>query len=267
MIICLKKHRMVKSHTNRYTWLMNDVSVAKNLHHASVSLEDLVQHLPGLIVVMDENSKFILSNRNTALDFGYSTESSMLGVDAHGMKCPAAECADEFIKQDKLVMATEKELSILDIHEYARGDHKLLLTKKKPFYQNNQLAGTICHCMEIDSVNLQRITATLIQQDKAYLPKSNKHERSYTVGVLHGEKNLSPRESECLFYLLRGKTMKEIGKALSISPRTVETHLEHIKQKLGCATRGEMTDYAILNGFLAYIPESVLKSNYSILLD
>ena len=43
---------------------------------------------------------------------------------------------------------------------------------------------------------------------------------------------LTKREMEILAWLSRGKTNTEIGLALSISPRTVKKHLEHIYSKL-----------------------------------
>jgi DNA-binding CsgD family transcriptional regulator len=43
---------------------------------------------------------------------------------------------------------------------------------------------------------------------------------------------LTRREAEILAWLSQGKTNVEIGLALSISPRTVKKHLEHIYSKL-----------------------------------
>ena len=51
---------------------------------------------------------------------------------------------------------------------------------------------------------------------------------------------LSRREIECIAGLLSGKTMKEIGKILFLSPRTVECYLRSIKGKLDCHTKSEL---------------------------
>ncbi|HLD17228.1 MAG TPA: helix-turn-helix transcriptional regulator [Coxiellaceae bacterium] len=42
---------------------------------------------------------------------------------------------------------------------------------------------------------------------------------------------LTPREADCLHYLSKGCSYKAIAKKMAISPRTVEDHLNHIKQK------------------------------------
>ncbi|MNR76129.1 Response regulator PleD [compost metagenome] len=48
---------------------------------------------------------------------------------------------------------------------------------------------------------------------------------------------LTPRETEVLSWLAKGKTNRDIGEILKMSPRTVSKHLEHIFEKLGVETR------------------------------
>lgn len=46
--------------------------------------------------------------------------------------------------------------------------------------------------------------------------------------------NLTKRQSECLYYLSHGMTLKEIARELMLSPRTVEHYLEAAKIKWNC---------------------------------
>ncbi|CAN5606386.1 response regulator transcription factor [soil metagenome] len=48
---------------------------------------------------------------------------------------------------------------------------------------------------------------------------------------------LTPRETEVLSWLAKGKTNRDIGEIIGMSPRTVNKHLEHIFEKLGVETR------------------------------
>ncbi|KRB67962.1 response regulator transcription factor [Noviherbaspirillum sp. Root189] len=48
---------------------------------------------------------------------------------------------------------------------------------------------------------------------------------------------LTPRETEVLSWLAKGKTNRDIADILGMSPRTVNKHLEHIFVKLGVETR------------------------------
>ncbi|AVS86969.1 DNA-binding response regulator, partial [Paracidovorax avenae] len=49
--------------------------------------------------------------------------------------------------------------------------------------------------------------------------------------------DLTPRETEVLSWIAKGKTNRDIADILGMSPRTVNKHLEHIFEKLGVETR------------------------------
>jgi len=61
---------------------------------------------------------------------------------------------------------------------------------------------------------------------------------------------LSPREVEVLTLLARGLGNPEIGAVLTLSPRTVATHVEHILAKLGCPTRVAAASKAVAEGIV-----------------
>lgn len=55
---------------------------------------------------------------------------------------------------------------------------------------------------------------------------------------------LTPRETEVLSWLAKGKTNRDIADILGMSPRTVNKHLEHVFEKLGVETRSAATAIA-----------------------
>ncbi len=61
---------------------------------------------------------------------------------------------------------------------------------------------------------------------------------------------LSDREKEVVKQIAMGKTNKEIGEALFISPHTVITHRKNITKKLGIKTVSGLTVFAILNNLI-----------------
>jgi len=56
---------------------------------------------------------------------------------------------------------------------------------------------------------------------------------------------LTPREAEVLFWVIKGKTSRDIGDILGTSPRTVNKHLEHVFEKLGVETRTAAASVAL----------------------
>jgi DNA-binding NarL/FixJ family response regulator len=58
---------------------------------------------------------------------------------------------------------------------------------------------------------------------------------------------LSKREEEVLILIAQGKSLKEIGEELFISAKTVETHKQHVQEKLGLKNVAQLVKYAFDN--------------------
>lgn len=63
--------------------------------------------------------------------------------------------------------------------------------------------------------------------------------------VLQKTLSISSRESEVLLWVSRGKSNREIGEILTISPRTVDKHIAQIFAKLGVANRASAAARAV----------------------
>jgi two-component system invasion response regulator UvrY len=70
----------------------------------------------------------------------------------------------------------------------------------------------------------------------------------------NGEKSpievLSEREFGVFIQLAKGLSVNQIAELLTISPRTVGTHLYNVKQKLGAANQAELTLIAVRPGLI-----------------
>jgi DNA-binding NarL/FixJ family response regulator len=72
-----------------------------------------------------------------------------------------------------------------------------------------------------------------------------------TIDVLSkgGEEGpLTPRESEVVALIAAGASTREIAEGLGVSVKTVETHRQHIMQKLGFHKVTEIVHYAVRKG-------------------
>ncbi|QTC89221.1 MULTISPECIES: helix-turn-helix transcriptional regulator [Brevundimonas] len=61
---------------------------------------------------------------------------------------------------------------------------------------------------------------------------------------------LSPRESECLIWVSRGKSSSDVGAIVGLSPRTVDSYLEKVCAKLRVRTRIEAVAVAVRTGLI-----------------
>jgi len=91
--------------------------------------------------------------------------------------------------------------------------------------------------------------------------------RTYVTSIIAGElmksyKNghssqtevfgkLTPRQREVLQMLAEGKAVKEIGRILHISTRTVEFHKYHMMKELEIETNAELVQFAIKHGIIS----------------
>lgn len=75
---------------------------------------------------------------------------------------------------------------------------------------------------------------------KDYAGKSNEDRSAFSI--------LSQREREVLQLFSEGKTTKQIGRCLHISPKTVEAHRLRIMSKLEINNIAQLTKYAIQEG-------------------
>jgi DNA-binding NarL/FixJ family response regulator len=62
--------------------------------------------------------------------------------------------------------------------------------------------------------------------------------------------DLTEREIEILRHIARGGTMKAVARALGISPKTVDNHIQHIYPKLEVKTRAGAVLFAIEHGIV-----------------
>ena len=67
---------------------------------------------------------------------------------------------------------------------------------------------------------------------------------------------LTPREAEVLQLLCRGEPNRAIAAALFVSPKTVDTHVQHIYEKLGVSTRAAAAMFAMRHGLISEVPDA-----------
>ncbi|MGB9104413.1 MAG: response regulator transcription factor, partial [Terriglobales bacterium] len=139
--------------------------------------------------------------------------------------------------------APESRIIVLSMHAEREYVVEALKAGAKGYIQKmsafKTLVGAIRSVQEKNGFLDPIITGIVL---KDYIEHLNK------PGASNEQTSLSSREREVLQLIAEGKSTKEIGFTLDISPKTVEAHRRQIMQKLELDNVAELTRYAIREG-------------------
>ena len=141
------------------------------------------------------------------------------GLEAFGF---SSHCSDEM---QKIMMFNELPLLRLFI---------------KKFREENSFLFSRSEDHQIDLVEL--IGSRFYEKSTPVFPQPYaKEDFLKKMGI---ENPLSPREIEVARLLCEGYSASQIGKQIFLSSRTIEHHLERMKEKLGCSSKAELIQKA-----------------------
>jgi DNA-binding CsgD family transcriptional regulator len=223
----------------------------------------LYDYFPNLMIwEKNQNSLFKSANLMACQLLGLKKSEDICGLSDYDLPCRAAELAEIWQQDDKQVMFTARSMQFFEIVHSQTSFNLLLVTKIPQLDQQKNLIGTYGYAVDVTEpyAKISRILTRHLNQRKNALFQDR-----YIIGQKPGF-DLTGRQSECLFFTLRGKTCKEIGKILNLSPRTIECYMEELKAKFNCKTRNELIDKAISQGFLYVIPQHLFNQQLSILI-
>ncbi|HSC68786.1 MAG TPA: response regulator [Cellvibrio sp.] len=147
----------------------------------------------------------------------------------------------------QLVWATPQVYQLLDNAGATANSIALTSTTEQ------QLRDWIAHKPDAGrQLNLQQLAQELkvemlnLIDGKEYLLRlSNPHKPADDTHSLKQQFSVTGREADVLLWIANGKTNREIGQILEMSPRTVNKHLEQIFKKLGVENRTSAAAAAI----------------------
>ena len=101
---------------------------------------------------------------------------------------------------------------------------------------------------EGETIGLDQVVWYALSEERGSTPLSTTTSQPPVSSTPEHPAGLSPREVEVLGLVVEGLTSAQIAKELFLSPRTVETHLTSIYQKLGVNSRAAATRFALEHG-------------------
>jgi len=209
--------------------------------------KDHIDHISHIIFWKDKNSIFLGCNKAFAKEAGLSSPKEIIGRTDYDL--PWKEEGKAYREDDNLIISTEKpKLYFEETQTTKQGKEITLLTSKFPLYDDkNKLSGILGIYTDITKTKQTEIEPKIFNKNKLDL-KTRKAKKFYLFDDKKTYFTLT--EAKCAYFLLKGNTYKEIASHLNSSPRTVEAHIEHMKQKVHCYSKSKLI-------------ESILQSNFS----
>lgn len=194
-----------------------------------------------LCAIKDLNSCYIAANDAVAKFVGLKKGNDLLGKWDRELPCKAAKNAPSFIKNDKNALSYCKNMHFISFDQYQNEDWHLLYSTRSPVIEENgEIKGITLRSIDITSFSLLNAGILLsgILSEKIMQRKSF----SFVMQPNYEQISLSRQESLCLFYFLHGYAIKKIAIILKLSPSTIETYLERVKNKLDCQNRSQLIE-------------------------
>lgn len=192
-------------------------------------------HLTMYSWIKNRQLKFVYCCENTAEAADEQSPGSMRGKDDKQLIW--RDRAEEYL------FGEEKALQgkITKHHLFLKtsvDEKKILVTKGPLLNKNGRVIGTIGSSIDISKVFLSEKLGSFDAAGRLYLKRND-------LNVV-----LSKAEVLVLRGILQGKSASGIAEKLSRSVRTVEGHIQHIRSKLQCETKGDIIYRAFDLGLL-----------------
>lgn len=223
-------------------------------------LNTLLNHIPGAWGYKDINSVFIYANDEYKKIVGLRNNENIKGMTDYDLPELTINGVRFFRQQDQQILQTGQPSKIVDIFN-KDGSWKAYFFIKYPLFNKDQtIEGIIFHGQDVTDILTIELGSVLLQNflcdHSGYSIDAHKYIHHKNTAA----PKLSNRQAEVLFYLLRGKTIKETAKSLNISLRTAEEYLQQLKEKFAVSSKYELIEKSLSLGYLSTIPSFLFKN-------
>lgn len=216
---------------------------------------------PEHIAILNQHSEFIHMNPAYMHTIGYTKIDDILGLSYDAFKGKAFEQANDYKIQDQQVLGQTQSLEFLTYHRYADGQWRLLHGSKSCIFDQHQNpCGIFSRTKDVTKHPLFDIGRFLMMSSTT---SKIKHQSFiYYINPINNKYSISRKELEILFYFIRGKTASEIALILNRSKRTIDMHIESIKNKFVVENKSHLIEKAMIEGYMNLLPETFIEKHH-----
>ncbi len=211
-----------------------------------------IRNAKGEVSVLDIEQvyQFISPLQNKVL--GYTRpNTSLVGKTNFDIKAPAVELAEQFHTQCKSVIDQKMSMTFFCSGKFSYDEEiNYIYTIARIINPNQTAIGLFVHGERVNK------NSDIISAINHLFKKMDQLHNYKTSLIIPNYPGLTKRESECLYWMLRGYSSPRIAEKLCLSSRTVESHFERIKFKYNCASKHELHDYCYEQQLVQILPVS-----------
>jgi len=199
-------------------------------------LEAFFKSVPASAYCKDKRGKYLEVNDLFLYTNNSTHVSDILGKTDRDMTWQSE--ASLMMQNDNKIVSSEKSGTFIESAYCFGNTMRYFLSHKLPLLnRSGKKIGTIGTSFLLDDIHI--VTGWL--KGAGFLIDYDPTKLIYT----QKRQELTPRQIDCLIYLVKGMTIKQIAKELDLSPKTVEHYLEAIRKKLRCHSRYELITKAL----------------------
>lgn len=184
----------------------------------------------------DKSGKYIYCNENVAEALGLDSPNHIIGKTDYEL-CWHDQ-AKIYIASDQRVMSGYPYINIINPQTQITGLKKVLSSKSSLLNDHAECIGIVVSYIDVSKYFVKEKTLSL---------RTINGKRFY-LGSIFGNEYLTNREVQILQMILLGMCNKKIAKLLTIAQKTVEAHIDHLKAKLQCHSKGDIIMTALKTG-------------------
>ena len=222
----------------------------------------LMKQIPGFFGILSLNSQFRYFNETGLRWTGYRSVDQIIDKTYADVPCKVSEDHQFHLDQDKKVL-TDGHIKFLGYYHYADDQWRIILGEKYLLRDEAETPiGIVTHFNDCTHNYLLDIGRFLIRTTQPFTKKEPKKQFCYLIEECNSQSQFTDKELECLFFLLRGKSSKETGDLLNLSPRTIEKRIDELKVKMGCHYKDELIEKCIALGYLNTLPQTLFQKGF-----
>lgn len=202
------------------------------------------------VFAKDKASRFIFCNEAVAEAAGLDAPNQIVGKTDYDLIWKSQ--AEFYRAGDQSVFLGKPKINTLEIQTQPTKIASILITKTCFHNKSGNIQGICAHYIDV--------TGYSIQKNGGYL---DANKRQFYLGPAFANAYLTKKEL-CVFrYVLLGYSTAKMASLLMRSVKTVQTHIQHIAQKLQCTHQSEIVPTAIRYGLTYILDEISLDATVS----